>query len=308
VEVKAPDRLTITMFTAMVLSGGLNAIGVHFTVMELPPFWGATIRFGPAALLLFLLVFLQKLPLPSGRALYGALLFGLLNFGGSYAFLYWGLLEVQAGLAQVILALVPLLTLLFAIAYRQEVFHWRSMIGSLLAVTGIALVFGIQLNADVPFLSLLAILLGGACFAASSVLVKSFPQSHPITTNAVGMAVGTLLLYLMSIMWQETPILPTQPATWIALAYLILIGSCLTFILVLAILKRWTASATSYAFVLFPIVTILASAWLTGETISPSLLVGGLLVLAGVYVGVLAPGAGRQPVQEKDTSIKEAPV
>jgi drug/metabolite transporter (DMT)-like permease len=269
--------------------------------MELPPFWGATIRFAPAALLLFLLVFLLKLPLPAGRALLGAAFFGLINFGASYAFLYYGLLEVQAGLSQVILALVPLLTLIFAIASRQEKFHWRPMIGVLLAVAGIGIVFGVQLQADVPFLSLLAILLGGVCFAASSVLVKSFPQSHPITTNAVGMAAGTLALYLMSILWKETPVFPTQPATWIALVYLILFGSCATFILALSILKRWTASATSFSFVLFPIVTILASSWLTGEVISPSILVGGLLVMAGVYTGALAPRGGDQPDREKES-------
>lgn len=110
----------------------------------------------------------------------------------------------------------------------------------------------------------------------------------------------------METLWQETSVLPTQPATWLALAYLILFGSCLTFIIVIIILKRWTASATSYAFVLFPIVTILASAWLTGEVISPTLIVGGLLVLAGVYVGALATSAGRQPDQETSTPVKES--
>jgi drug/metabolite transporter (DMT)-like permease len=307
-ERKALDHMTFIMFIGLVLFGGLNAIGVRFTVVELPPFWGATIRFAPATLLLFGLVFLMRLQLPRGKALLGALIFGLLNFGGSYAFLYWGLREVQAGLAQVILALVPLLTLVFAILHRQEEFHWRPLLGSLLAVAGIAIVFGLQVQASVSFLSLLAILLGGACIAESAVLVKSFPKSHPITTNAVGMAAGTLFLYLMSLLWRETPGLPARPATWIALAYLIVFGSCAVFILALSLLKRWTASATSYAFVLFPIVTLIASAWLTGEVISSALLAGGTLVLVGVYIGALLPENGRQPVHEKDTPPEEAVV
>ena len=56
-------------------------------------------------------------------------------------------------------------------------------------------------------------------------------------------------------------------------------------------LKRWTASATSFSFVLFPFVTVFASAWLAGEAIGPALLVGAALVLSGVYFGALAPSS-----------------
>src|SRR5512136_436218 len=114
------DHWPIVTYILVILFGGFNAIGVRFTVLELPPFWGATLRFAPAAILLFLLVLFLKLPLPRGRALIGAILFGVLNFGGSYAFIYYGLRKVQPGMGQVILALVPLFTLIFAVSHRQE--------------------------------------------------------------------------------------------------------------------------------------------------------------------------------------------
>src|SRR5512136_326636 len=102
------DHWPHAAFLLIVLLGGFNAIGVRYTVLELPPFWGATLRFVPAAVILLLLVFFMKLPLPRGRALLGAILFGALNFGGSYALIYYGLRNVQPGMGQVILALVPL--------------------------------------------------------------------------------------------------------------------------------------------------------------------------------------------------------
>jgi drug/metabolite transporter (DMT)-like permease len=45
----------------------------------------------------------------------------------------------------------------------------------------------------------------------------------------------------------------------------------------------------AYGFVLTPIVTILLSAWLDDEPLHLSLLLGGVLILAGVYVGALRP-------------------
>ena len=282
-----PDRLTLAAFSVVVLLGGLNAVAVRFSNQELPPFWGAALRFAFASVLLLLIVYFQRLPIPAGQALLGAILYGILGIGVAYALIYWGLLKVQAGMAQIILALVPLMTLFFAFAHRQENLRWKSIVGALLAVVGIAIVFRTQLAASSDLLALAAIILTAACFAESGVIVKGFPQSHPITTNAVAMAVGALVLFIFSILWGEPLILPTLPATWAALLYLTLVGSCLVFALYLFVLKRWTASATSYQFVLFPFITIIAGAWLAHETVSFALLMGGFFVLSGVYVGAL---------------------
>jgi drug/metabolite transporter (DMT)-like permease len=53
------------------------------------------------------------------------------------------------------------------------------------------------------------------------------------------------------------------------------------------VLRYWAASRAAYGFVLIPFVTVVLSAWLDNEPLGLGLLVGGLLVLAGVYVGAL---------------------
>jgi len=286
---KLPGRLTLVAFILSTILGGNNAIAVRFSNIELPPFFGAAVRFGAASLILFLVVLFLRLPLPNGRSLVGALIFGTLQFGISYALMYWSLLQVPAGLFQVVLALVPLLTFLFAIAHRQETFRWRILAGGLLAVGGIAIIFRDRLVEDVPLLSLLAVVLAAACIAESVVLFKTFPKTHPITTNALAMGMGATILFTISWLARETPRLPSLPATWTAVLYLIFFGSIGTFVLALYVLSRWTASATSYSLVLMPIVTVLFASWIADETVTTALLVGGLFVLAGVYVGALAP-------------------
>jgi drug/metabolite transporter (DMT)-like permease len=290
-ESKTPNRSVMIAFALSVLFAGNNAIAVRYSNVELPPFFGAAIRFAIAGIILFALIAILRLPLPRGRGLLGAMLFGLLGTGINFALLYWALETLRPGLSMVILALVPLMTFLLACAQKQEVFQWKALVGSLLALVGIGIIVRNQLGAAAPLLPILAVVGAAACFAESNIIIKAFPQSHPITTNAIALAAGSILLFILSALWHETPKLPALPATWIALAFLILFGSVAVFGLSVYVIQHWTASASSYQFVLFPIITIAVSAWLTKETVSPGLIIGALLVLAGVYIGGIArPG------------------
>jgi drug/metabolite transporter (DMT)-like permease len=288
-EMTRPDRLTLVAFIIIVILGGSNAVAVRFSNMELPPFFGAALRFTAASLILFIVVFLLRLPLPKGRALGGTALAGLLAFGINYALFYWSLLYIQAGLLQVLLALAPLLTCFFAWAHGLERFRWQTLIGGLVAMAGIAVIFWNQLSANAPIIPMLAVVFAAACVAESTILFKIVPKSHPITTNAVGMAAGAILLFLAAAIWGETALLPKMLSTWIAVGYLIVFGSIGVFVLMLFVLGRWTASATSYSLVLLPIVTIPVGAWLIGEAVTIGFLIGGAIVLVGVYIGALAP-------------------
>jgi drug/metabolite transporter (DMT)-like permease len=290
-EPKTPNRSVIVAFALIVLFAGNNAIAVRYSNAELPPLFGAAIRFAIAGIIFFAMVAILRLPLPRGRGLLGAMLFGLLGSGINYALLYWALETLPPGLSMVILALVPLMTFLFACAQKQEIFQWKALAGSLLALGGIGVIVWNQLGTNTPLLPVLAVVGAAACIAESSVIIKAFPQSHPITTNAIALTTGSMLLFILSTIWGEAPTTPSLPATWIALVFLILFGSVVVFGLMVFVIKNWTASASAYQFVLFPIVTIAVSSWLTKEMVNPTLVAGTLLVLAGVFIGGIAkPG------------------
>lgn len=285
---ESPDKLTLLAFGFSVLFAGANAVGVRFTVAELPPFWGATIRFTLAAMIFWIFAFARKTSIPQGKALVGIVLYGLLNFGMSYAFLYWGLQTIPAGLTQVLIALAPLITFFFAVFHGLEQFRWRGLFGALLSVGGIAFAFFDQPSGALPLLPMLAIIAGAACMAESAVVVKMYPPSDPFITNAIAMTVGTLVLVTLSLISGEAWTMPVQISTWTAILYLVLFGTVVVFYLFLYVIRRWTASATAYQLVLMPFVTVLVAGWLAGETVNYAFLIGGALVLVGVWVGALS--------------------
>ncbi|MEP6680919.1 MAG: EamA family transporter [Chloroflexota bacterium] len=282
-----PDRVTLVAFSLAVILAGANGLAIGFSNDELPPYWGATLRFLAAGLVCAAIVAARRLPVPRGRALAGMMLYGLLAIGLSFGLLYWALLEVPTGVGVVLLALVPLATLILAVAQRVEAFRWLAATGAVVGAAGVGLIFADQLGGSVPPLSLLAVLGAALGIAQSNVLIKRLPEVHPITTNAVAMLVGALMLAGVSLLLGERWLLPHQAVTWLAVGHLVLVGTVVVYALSLFVLTRWTASSASYLHILLPLVAVPLGALFRHEPVSPLFLVGALIVIVGVYIGVV---------------------
>jgi drug/metabolite transporter (DMT)-like permease len=289
------DRRVLLAFAGVVLLAGSNIVGVRFSNRELDPFWGAGIRFAAASAILWVLVARGSSPLPRGRALAGAIVYGLLSFLLAYAFFYWGSQEVPAGLGGTIMASVPLLTVLLAAAHRLEPRRGRGVLGAVVALVGIAVMSTDALAGEVAIASVLAVVVAATAAAESGIVLKLLPQAHPVVTNAIGMSVGAAALLVLSAATGETWRAPEGWSVRWAVVYLA-IASPILFMLVVYVIRRWTASAASYQFVLFPIVSVLGGALLLGERVTASLLVGAPLVLLGVYLGALSPDPRRMSI------------
>jgi drug/metabolite transporter (DMT)-like permease len=282
-----PDRLVLVAFFVFVVFAGANAIGVRFVLREMGPFWSAAIRFAVAGLLLLVYTVATQRPMPRGSRLTGTLLFGVIGFGLAYTFLYEALKDAPAGTTMLMLAIVPLLTVLLAVVQGVERLRLLALAGAGIAAVGIVVVGASQIDLNVPILALALLGATAICQAESVIVAKRFPPGDPVSANAIGMLLGAAVLGVVAIISGEAFVVPTSPETWIAMAYLIGPGSVAVFILVLYILARWTASATSYAFLLFPLVAVAAGGVLLSEPIHASFLGGGAIVLAGVYLGAV---------------------
>lgn len=283
--VRSSDPLTLLAFAGVVLLGGVNGIAAKQLLRELDPFWVGVLRFAVAGVLMTGIVLASRRSLPRGRSLLGAIAYGALGFAITFALFFAGLRDTPVSTAAIFLALTPLLTQGLAFAHRQETFRLQGLVGSLLALGGVALIFADQLSAAVPLGSLVLLALGALSLAETGILVKMIPRSDPRTTNAVAMLTAAVVLAAFSLAAGEEWALPAQAVTWLAFVYTATFGSVLLFGLFVYTLERWTASAVSYSDLLIPLVTITIATFLTGERISATFLIGGLVVVAGVFVG-----------------------
>jgi drug/metabolite transporter (DMT)-like permease len=282
-----PGSATGLAFLGVVVLGGANAVAVRISTSELAPFWTATLRFAVAALVLLAMARVTRAPLPRGRALTGSILYGVVGFAGAFGCIHWAIAHLAPATAQTVLALVPLLTLLFAVGQRLERFSVASLVGSAIALVGVAAIFGDGLAASTPLAPLVAVTLGAACMAESNVIAKLFPAEHPVATNAVAMTVGAGLLLAASVVAGEDHALPGDSRVLGAILYVSLAGTVAVFSLVRYVLARWSASSTSTVMVLMPLVTIATASALTGASVTPGFGLGAGFVLAGVSIGTL---------------------
>ncbi len=199
--------------------------------------------------------------------------------------------EVTAATTQVVLALVPLLTLILAAVQGIERFRWQGLAGALVAAAGVYLLFRESVGAA-SVAALLALVGGAIGLAEVNIVVKKFPPVHPMVQAGIGMAVGGLMQLALSLIVGEPWVVPREPATLLSLVYLILIGSIGLFVLYLVVLGRWTATGASYSWLIAPLVTVVLGVELLGEPVTPWFAVGGVLVLAGVYLGAFTNAAG----------------
>lgn len=280
-------------FAGAVAIGSGNFVAVSFSNQELPPFWGAGLRFALAALLFVVVALLLRLEWPTGRALALTAAYGVFTFALAYALMYWALTQMSAGMAAVVLAIVPLVTPILAAIQKMEVLNRRALMGATLAFGGIA---WMTLDAEglaIPIGAVVATLAAALTIGESIIISKKISANHPAMNNAVGMVVGAPLLLGMSLVAGETWSLPKETDSIVAVVYLVTIGSVGLFVLSLIVVRLWTASATSYMFVLFPVGALILDAWLLDAPLTLRAVSGAAIVMASVWFGALSPGASR---------------
>jgi drug/metabolite transporter (DMT)-like permease len=62
------ERVALACLVAGALLAGGNGVSIRFSNRELPPLWGAGLRFSLAAALLLVIMAVLRLPFPRGRA------------------------------------------------------------------------------------------------------------------------------------------------------------------------------------------------------------------------------------------------
>src|SRR5204862_7905217 len=110
------------------------------------------------------------------------------------------------------------------------------------------------------------------------------------------MRCGAAVLFVVPFVAPEAPGLPSRPEVWAAFLSLVTLGGIGLFIGIVFIVLRWTASASAYVTVLFPVVTVAVGAILASERVSLQFVAGAVLVMLGTYVGAFvaaAPGPGK---------------
>lgn len=276
-----PTQLKLVLsLLATYLIWGSTYLAIRIGVAEFPPLQLAALRFLLAGGAMYLWLRGRGVASPSPRqwrnaALIGGMMLTIANGSVTYAET-----TVSSGVAALVVGLVPLLTILVALAWgsKPSRLEW---IGIAIGLIGVAcLSNGQELRAS-PNGALLLIV-ASLAWAFASVWMQHLELPPGAMSAATQMLLAGLQLGVLSLLhgdqWQHWP----SQAAWGALLYLAVFGSILAYSAFFYLLRTVRpALASSYAYVNPPIAVLLGWAF-AGEQIGRSELLAMLLICLAV--------------------------
>lgn len=287
----ADDWVSWLLVAALGVIWGGSLTMTSIAVADLPPLTVATGRIVVAAAASFALatVFAGGLP-PWGRIWLFALGAAVAANAAPFALLAWAQGHISGGLAAICMATMPLIVLPMAAAFVPgERMTRLQLLGCLLGVAGVAYLIGVdalfELGGDAVQVAAQLACVGAATgYAAGSILAKNAPPTEPIAFAAATLLLATAFMVPLTLA-TEAPFDPRRAWTASAIGAVVfvgLIGTALTTVLLLIVLRRAGPSFLSTVNFQIPIWAMLFGALFLGETIP----VRAPLALAIIFAGV----------------------
>lgn len=250
---------------------------------------GADIRLiiGAAGILIFLALRGESMPWRGRVAVFSLL--GLINSGIPFILFSLAALWIPASYSAVLNALAPLFGALFLWWCDGEPLSRRKLAGIALGLIGVALMSRlgpIELRLE-AIAGILACALATVCYGWAGVLIRRHARSIAPLHAAAGtqLAAGVLVAPLALTQAAMNP--PVALATWPVIGALLAIGllcSGVAYMLYFRLMRDVGPTRALTVTYIIPVFGILWAALFLGESITPGMLFGAALVVAGTVL------------------------
>jgi drug/metabolite transporter (DMT)-like permease len=256
---------------------------------------------GLGSLLLFLAL-TRKLVRPGGDAWTKGAILGLVNMAIPTMFMTRGLEYIPATVGSLLIALIPISTVLAAhFVVPGEPFRPKTLPGLLLSLVGVGFLIGGGSNVVQSFselmlgvgLTIIGVVIAGMGGAISRRFTLETPASRLVVPQFL---FGLISLVIGFAIFGETGSGPAGAETWVLILAAGTVGTAVPFGAFLFAAEVNPASRLALSGYIVPVVAAIGAVLFLGESFTLLMFVGAALILAGVYMSeksgrfVPAPG------------------
>jgi drug/metabolite transporter (DMT)-like permease len=288
-EVSPPPRPAVVygLMGLISLVWGSTWLVIRVGLDDLPPLFGAGIRFIVAGLVMAVLVRWLGEREGGTRPPRGVVWAqALCQFTGNFALVYWCETVIPSGLVSVLWATFPLMMALTGhFVTRAERLHGRQWFGLVLAFGGVASLFGTDVargGERAVTMGLLLLLAPASVTFSTSLIKRRAADASSLLLNRDSMLIGGLLLLVLAAIFERGSAVRLTPGALFSVVYLALFGSVITFGAYLWLLRTVPAYRLSLVSYVTPVIALLLGRALRSEPFATTTLAGTALVLAGV--------------------------
>lgn len=301
---RSPRALLWLGLLVLYVVWGSTYLGIRIAVETIPPFLMASSRFLTAGVALFAWSLLREgraFTWPSRREWRDNFIVGALLLGGGMGAVAWGEQTVPSGIAALLIALMPVWVAVLGRIFLGERLPRLAVAGIVVGLVGVAiLVGGPDPGSQLDPAGVLALIISPICWSAGSLYAANrVPSStRPLVATAMQMLCGSAVLGLAAIVAGEpgrfrVDLIST--GSIVALVYLTVVGSLLAFTTYVWLLRVAPLPLiATYAYV-NPVVAVVLGAIVLGETLTPTKLLAGGVIVFAVALIITARGRMRRP-------------
>jgi drug/metabolite transporter (DMT)-like permease len=271
--------------------GGGTFVAGRSLAQNVGPFSAAFFRFAVASVFLVLLVWKAegKVALIKKRQILPVLLLGLTGVFCYNVFFFKGLKLIEASRAAIIIANNPIFIALFAAVFFREKLNALKIAGIIISVSGaiIALSKGnvleiLHANLGMGEVYIFLCVLSWVIFSLLGKAVMT--ELSPLSSVTYSSISGTILLFIPALREGLANCTYYSVSDWWNIFYLGFFGTVLGFVWFYEGIDQIGPTKAGLFINFVPISAILLAHFIIGEPLTSSLLIGTLLVSAGVYL------------------------
>lgn len=287
-------RGAIYGLSAAAIWGGMYVIS-DVVLETIPPFTLLTIRLLMAIVVLAAVrAQMPHLRLPTRRELLMLLGVGLVGYGISLGAQFVGTDKSTAVNGALVTSASPAFILLFAALILRERLTISRIAAVALASVGVLIIIdpGQADFSSATFAGDVALALAAVTWGLYSVLVRRVSASLDTTTVSLYVLFGGLLITLPAMPFElrDRPVGSVDVGTVLGILYLGVVSTAGAMWLWNRAFALVDASAASLFFFAQPLVGAVLGVLLLGQTLTPQLIAGGLLIAGGVLLTIFSPG------------------
>ncbi|MDH5163002.1 DMT family transporter [Heyndrickxia oleronia] len=262
-------------------------MGSSFAIVKIglsysSPILLAALRFTLAGIIMSIIVIVLKRPHPiSKESWIRMVIIGACQTAGVMGCIFLSLRTITASESSILTFTNPLLVIVFGTIFTKIRYRLYQWIGVLLGLLGVVITMGTQLQFEI---GIVFGILSAVFWAIATLLANKWGATFDTwVLSAYQMLFGGLLLLLASYFF-EKPFFTFNGQSLFILFWLSIMSSIVQFAIWYYLLQKGDPGKTSAYLFLAPFFGVLTGWLLLGDHLYPSLIIGGLFIIIGIYL------------------------